>query len=112
MKIGYIFLFGLLAACNIRATNVMTGENFSKTHVGSSEESLIKTYGQPLSVYHKDNGETVYEYVERFQMGGPDNRIVEARKYYFTIKDKKIVHKQMVLSNQPGYDSMNDLPGN
>ena len=45
-------------------------------------------------------------------MGGPDNRIVEARKYYFTIKDKKIVHKQMVLSNQPGYDSMNDLPGN
>jgi hypothetical protein len=67
-------------------------------------------YGEPLNIYHKDNGEVVYEYVERFQMGMSE-RYVEARKYYFTIKNKKVIHKQMVISNQPGYDFMNDLPG-
>lgn len=88
----------------------MTSENFHKTHVGMSEETFLKTYGEPLNVYHKDNGEVVYEYVERFQMGMSE-RYVEARKYYFTIKNKKVIHKQMVISNQPGYDFMNDLPG-
>ena len=88
----------------------MTGENFSKTHVGMPEESLVNTYGKPLNVYHKDNGEVIYEYVERFQMGMSD-RYVEARKYYFIIKNHKVIHKQMIISNQPGYDFMNDLPG-
>ena len=74
-----------------------------------SEEMLVKTYGHPLNVYHKDNGEVVYEYVERFQMGMTEKRIVESRRYYFTIKDKKIIHKQMVISNQPAYEPMNQL---
>ncbi len=111
MKIWFIALLGLLAACSFKSSTVMTRETFSETHVGMSEESLLKTYGRPLNVYHKDNGEVVYEYVERFQMGMSD-RYVEARRYYFHIKDKKVIHKQMVISNQPGYDFMNDLPGN
>ncbi len=110
MKIWIIVLIGLISACSFKSSNVMTGENFQKIHVGMSEESLLKTYGRPLNVYHKDNGEIVYEYVERFQMGMSE-RYVEARRYYFHVKNKKIIHKQMVISNQPAYDFMNDLPG-
>jgi hypothetical protein len=110
MKLVYIVVLALLTACSFKGSAVMTGENFGKTHVGMPEEMLVNTYGKPLNVYHKDNGEVVYEYVERFQMGMSE-RYVEARRYYFTIKNKKIIHKQMVISNQPGYDSLNDLPG-
>jgi hypothetical protein len=111
MKYYLMLIILFITACSFQSSNIMTSENFHKTHVGMSEDALVKTYGKPLNVYHKDNGETVYEYVERFQMGLSD-RYVEARKYYFTMKNKKIVHKQMVIMNQPGYDSFNDLPGN
>jgi outer membrane protein assembly factor BamE (lipoprotein component of BamABCDE complex) len=110
MKILLIILVGLLSSCSFKSENVMTRDTFSKTHVGMSEESLLKTYGKPLNVFHKDNGEIVYEYVERFQMGMSE-RYVETRRYYFHIKNNKIIHKQMVISNQPGYNFMNDLPG-
>ncbi len=109
MKIWYLVVMGLLAACSFRGSAVMTSENFQKTHIGMSEEMLVKTYGTPLNVYHKDNGEVVYEYVERFQMGAIDRAAVESRRYYFTIKNKKIIRKQMVISNQPAYEPMNQL---
>lgn len=110
MKTGYIVLLvGLLGACSFHSMPVMTSENFHKTHVGMSEEMLVKTYGTPLTVYHKDNGEVVYEYIERFQMGAGDGSIAESRRYYFTIKDHKIIHKQMVISNQPAYESMDQF---
>jgi outer membrane protein assembly factor BamE (lipoprotein component of BamABCDE complex) len=107
MRSCFLFFLLFLSACSFKSATVMTSENFHKTHVGMSEEAFLKIYGEPLNVYHKDNGEVVYEYVERFQMGMSE-RYVEARKYYFTIKNKKVIHKQMVISNQPGYDFMND----
>ncbi len=110
MRIWFILFIGLMTACSFKSSNVMTSENFYKTHVGMSEESLVQTYGKPLVVHHKDNGEVVYEYVERFLIGNSD-RYVESRKYFFHIKNGKVIHKQMVISNQPGYDFMNDLPG-
>lgn len=109
MKIWYLIVVGLLAACSFRGSAVMTSENFQKTHVGISEEMLVKTYGTPLNIYHKDNGEIVYEYVERFQMGMTDRGVVEARRYHFTIKDKKVIRKQMIIRNQPAYEPMNQL---
>lgn len=110
MKTITLFLMLLLTACSFKSGAVMTGENFQKTHVGMSEESLINTYGTPLNVYHKDNGEIIYEYIERFPMNA-SSRYVESRRYYFHIKNKKVTHKQMVISNQPGYDFVTDLPG-
>jgi len=112
MKRWIIGVICLLGACTGR--EVMTSANFQKTHVGMSEETLVKTYGRPLNTYVKDDGTTIYEYVERFQMGsaqfgGSYNSTVEARTYLFYIKDHKIIRKQMVIRNQPGYEPMNQL---
>ena len=109
MKQVWILVIVFLAACGARASSVMTGENFQKTHVGMSEEALVKKYGHPLNTYCKDNGDVIYEYVERFQLGGATNNTIEARRYYFTIRNHKIMSKRMVIANQPAYEPMNQL---
>ena len=107
MKYWILGLICLLAACTGRT--VMTSANFQKTHVGMSEESLVKTYGRPMHIYVKDDGTEIYEYIERFQLGTAYNATVEARAYLFYIRNKKIIHKQVVIRTQPGYEPMNQL---
>ncbi len=74
-----------------------------------SEDALLKLYGPPLNIYQKDDGTTLYEYVERFQMNG---QTVEARRYHFTIKNGKLVSKRITIRNQPAYEPLPDGWGN
>ena len=100
----------LLSGCGRSTHTVMTLETFQETHIGMSEELLVKTYGEPLNRYYRDNGEVViYEYVERFAMGTAEKNIVQARRYYFFVKEGKIISRQMAIKNQPAYDQMNQL---
>ena len=71
-----------------------------------SEELLVKTYGEPHSMQHRDNGVVIYEYVERFNMGAAEQRVVEMRRYYFYIRDGKIASKQMAIRNQAPYEPL------
>lgn len=102
----------ILFACTACARNtkpMMNLEAFEEANVGMSEENLVKTYGEPLNKYYHDNGVAVYEYIERFNMGPAENRVVEARRYYFYIRDGKVISKQMSIKNQPAYEPMNSV---
>ncbi len=106
--VAALALFGFGCA-HSQKKPTMTIERFQETHIGMSEELLVKTYGPPFNRYYKDDGLVIYEYVERFSMGSAERRIVESRRYYFTIKDGKIISKQMSTRNQPAYEPMNEL---
>ena len=111
MRQVYLFICLLvgLGGCLTQKRPTMTIETFHETHIGMSEELLVKTYGPPFNTYHQDNEVIVYEYVERFNMGAAEQRVVEARRYYFFIHEGKVVSKQMAIKNIPGYDPMYQL---
>lgn len=111
-RIG-VAIFVLLAASACvpdQHRPMMTTERFEEVNIGISEELLVKKYGPPLNIYHRDDGVTVYEYIERFNMGTAENRIVEARRYFFYVKEGKVVSKQMSIKNQPSFEPMNQVP--
>ena len=100
------FFFLIFTACATRG-QVMTVPAFQSTPVGTTEAHLVKTYGKPLTIYHKANGDAIYEYIERLQLS--NGVTMEAHRYYFTIRDQKVIHKQMWTINQPAYDLNNDI---
>jgi len=110
MKKYLSILFVLfLAACSPKSSKeIMTLQSYQETHVGMTEELLLKTYGYPLNITVKNSGVKIYEYVERFQMGATDVTIVEVRRYFFYIKEGKVISKQMSIRNQPAYQLEGD----
>jgi hypothetical protein len=111
MKKKYIslFLVLLLAACSPKSSKeIMTLQKYQETHVGMTEELLLKTYGYPLNITVKNSGVKIYEYVERFQVGATTTTTVEVRRYFFYIKDGKVISKQMSIRNQPAYQLNGD----
>jgi hypothetical protein len=102
----YILAFFVLflASCSPKSgKEIMTLQSYQETHVGMTEELLLKTYGYPLNITVKNSGIKIYEYIERFQMGATNVTIVEVRRYFFYIKDGKVISKQMSIRNQPAY---------
>ena len=104
------FLFPLLAlflsTCS-SDTQIMTKIEFDNIHLGTSAKDLIKNYGHPLTIYqYKDKEILIYEYVERFQRQtiNENIRTIEARRYYFIIKNNIIVKKTMITAYPWGYD--------
>ena len=87
----------------------MTMESYQCIQIGASEEALAKEYGKPHSITYLDTGTIVYEYVERFQIGQTQNSIVEIRRYFFYIKDGKVVSKYVRLYDRPGYEFTGEL---
>ena len=55
----------------------------------------------------KAKRDAIYEYIERLQVS--NGVTMEAHRYYFTIRDQKVIHKQMWTINQPAYDLNNDI---
>lgn len=107
--IGMLVALLTMVSCTPKTEHMMNQEAFQKANIGMSEENLVKTYGEPLNKHYHDNGIVVYEYVERFTMGAAEQRIVEARRYYFYIKEGKVISKQMAIKNQPPYEPMNGV---
>jgi len=103
------FAFLALSGCSHNSKPMMNLQTFHDTQKGMSEELLIKTYGEPMNKHYYDNGIVAYEYVERFNMGSAEMRVVEVRRYFFNIQDGKVVSKQMVIKNQKAYEPMNEL---
>ena len=100
-----IFTILFLAACSLGHKPLITIESFQETHIGMSEEAVREKFGEPLNRYHRENHVVIYEYVERFQM---NNRVVEARRYYFVFKEGKLCSKQMTFKNQPAFEINSD----
>lgn len=102
MKLLCYFSLCLFALSSCRHGALMTSERFGDIKVGTPISEVEKVYGKPLEVRH-DGDRTVYEYFERIQMG---TETIEMRKYYFVVKDGKIVNKFTRYRNQPGYDQI------
>lgn len=107
-----VFLFSLvfaLTACSPKPDKaIMTIKAYSNTHIGISEDLLIKTYGYPLNIVVNGDNTKQFEYVERFQMGNSQLSVIEVRRYFFYIKDGKVVSKRMTIRNQPAWELDSD----
>jgi len=105
----FFLLFLFLSGCSFNEEPIVTIEGYQQTYIGMPEGDLIKLFGRPHSISHRDSGIVVYEYVERFQYGQTAQSIVKIQSYYFFIKEGVIVSKQLRLYDRPGYEPINDL---
>lgn len=100
----------ILSACSFNKQPVVTIEGYQETQIGTSEETLLKAFGPPHSITHRESGVIIYEYIERFRLDDQiDQSLVEVRRYYFFIKDGIVVSKHMRLYDRPGYEPMDQL---
>ncbi|MCF7806204.1 MAG: hypothetical protein K9M07_04950 [Simkaniaceae bacterium] len=101
MKMRYLpLLAALIVGCAHGA--LMTIDDFSNIQVGTSIQEVEKKYGKPIQT-KKEGNRIVYEYVERIKMG---TDTVEMRKYFFVVRDGKIVNKYVRYKNPPAYDEV------
>ncbi|OGN61501.1 MAG: hypothetical protein A3F09_06120 [Chlamydiae bacterium RIFCSPHIGHO2_12_FULL_49_11] len=109
MRTVFLACIFLLTACvnPARRSQVMTLDTYIEVQPGISADALTKAFGQPYNIYQRDDGVSIYEYIERFQMG-PGYRTVESRRYYFIVKENKVIGKQIRIYNQPGYVDPNN----
>lgn len=91
MKIGALFVgCCLLAGCS--KSNIMSSSEYTSVAVGSEVMSLKSLYGEPSTISKLDNGYEIYEYIQRVSL---NRETVEMRRYYFLIKDGKIINKKI-----------------
>lgn len=111
MRFGIFLLvaFFCLGCVPGRGTPVMTIQKFQSAPIGMSEETLVQTYGKPRNIYYRDDGVVLYEYIEQFQTAYSTNTIVEVRRYYFVVKNGKVVSKRMGVKNRPAYEPMDNV---
>ena len=95
-------LFALLLALSACASggSLMTNQAFFDIPLGSSQNEVVATAGEPYAIHKKEDGTEEYEYIERFKVGGRDT---EERHYFLLIKDGKVVSKRVHQSSPPPY---------
>lgn len=81
----------------------MSMKEYRQVQPGMSEEKLRETYGVPDFMTQKDDGLTIYIYIERFIVGS--SRPVEERRYYYYIRDQKVVAKNVRYYNAPANEA-------
>lgn len=91
----------VLGACS--SSPVMTIDDYTEVDIGTTAQVLEKKYGKPVKITTTTNGVTTYEYVERFMMG---SQLTEMRRYYFQIKDGKVVGKYIKTLELPPYQDI------
>lgn len=97
----YLILFLFLCISCGREHKVISMTTFQETSLGLSEKDLRRRFGMPVQVFYLENGLVAYQYIERIHGGPGYGSSVEGRRYYFTLKDGKVVSKQLVLKNKP-----------
>jgi hypothetical protein len=73
---------------------------FNDIELGESPSQVVAAVGQPYSINRKDSETVEYEYIERIKAGGRD---LEDRRYIITIRDGKVVNKQVQYSSPAPY---------
>lgn len=88
------YLFFFLFFCGAWASSkVMTMNAYYEVEVGWTESQLKDSLGRPFAVKSLSSGERELEYIERVFV---DDRMVELRHYFFTIKGDIVTSKRMV----------------
>jgi hypothetical protein len=99
MKNRWFLACILLSAC-ASGGSLMTNQAFFDIPIGSSQNEVIATAGEPYAIHKKEDGSVEYEYIERFKVGA---RETQERHYFLLIKDGKVVSKRVDQSSPPPY---------
>lgn len=76
-------------------------QQYQEIGIGTSKSQVEELAGKPTAIHKKEDGTIEYEYVERIKVGARD---VEARHYFFIIKDGQVISKRVKQSSPPGYE--------
>ena len=91
MKIGALLLgCCLLSGCS--KSDIMNSSEFTSVAVGSEVVALKGLYGEPSTISKLDNGYEIYEYIQRISL---NKETIEMKRYYFLVKDGKIINKKI-----------------
>ncbi len=99
MRKEFVALILALSAC-ASGGSLMTNRAFFEIPLGTSQNEVVATAGEPYAIHKKEDGTVEYEYIERFKVGGRDT---EERHYFLLIKDGKVVSKRVEQSSPPPY---------
>lgn len=97
-----LLLFCLFAAC-ATGGKAMTRDEFASINIGESIKTVVNNYGKPYSVRSRGNDCDIYEYYEHLSMGVT---IVQVKRYYFVVRDDRVVGKYVRFANPPGYEQI------
>lgn len=97
-RVAYFFSI-ILTSCALGGSAI-TSTTFQEIQIGTSAPDMIATAGQPYAIHRKEDGFMEYEYIERLKIGDRD---AEIRRYYFLIKDGKVVSKRTEQSTSAPY---------
>lgn len=98
-----ISILCLLSGCYTARQNVFTECAFGKITIGDSIDSVIALYGQPFQIFSIGRELYEYEYLERWFIG---KEAIVQKKYYFLVRDNKIIDKRIRTTIPPSYDSL------
>ncbi len=88
----------LLSSCALRSAPVVTMGSYLEVQNGETREQILAAFGPPVTIELKDDGTEIFTYIERISM---EEEIIEARYYYFYIKDGVVVGKVLRVEERP-----------
>lgn len=98
-----ISILCLFSSCYTARQNVFTECAFGKITIGDSIQSVVDLYGQPFQIFSIGRELYEYEYLERWFIG---KEAIVQKKYYFLVRDNKIINKRIRTTIPPSYDSL------
>jgi len=98
-KILCFFLMLILSSC-ISKQAVISRDGYASVEIGMPETELIKQFGKPHRIHVETSDEEIYEYVETISVV---REVIEQKRYYFVISDRKVIGKYFKIRNTPGY---------
>lgn len=93
----------LLPACYTAKQNIFTECSYSEIAIGDCIDNVVALYGQPFQIFSIGRELYEYEYLEKWFIG---RESIVQKKYYFLVRDKKILNKRSQTIVPPSYDSL------
>lgn len=93
----------LLPACYTARQNIFTECSYSEIAIGDCIDNVVALYGQPFQIFSIGRELYEYEYLEKWFIG---RESIVQKKYYFLVRDKKILNKRSQTIVPPSYDSL------
>jgi len=82
---------------------MMGREQFAEIDIGTPASVITKQYGPPYAIHCRKEGEEVYEYTERLNIG---TQTLQYKRYYLVMQDGKVIGKYVKVTNPPGYQKI------
>lgn len=93
----------LLPGCYTARQNIFTECAYSQIAIGDCIDNVVALYGQPFQIFSIGRELYEYEYLEKWFIG---RESIVQKKYYFLVRDRKILNKRYQTIVPPSYDSL------